>query len=147
MRLSSLVCGILCINKRVTYITNQVLTSKHDCVFDLFQFNLRLPKRLAHCKSFTQSCRKHSLCDYFSTRTLYCSKKVHRVFKQSQCSCKLRIKDTPASLKSHCVNKISEFTFYPVRKPKTKLKLQNFYAFNRGGNDLIWITKTPHSAN
>ena len=30
MLLSSLVYGIVCINKRVTYITNQVLTSKHD---------------------------------------------------------------------------------------------------------------------
>lgn len=32
IRLSSLVYGIVCLNKRVTYITNEVLTSKHDCV-------------------------------------------------------------------------------------------------------------------
>jgi len=31
-QLSSLVYGIVCINKRVTYITNEELTSKHDCV-------------------------------------------------------------------------------------------------------------------
>jgi len=38
MRLSSLTYGIVCINKRVTYRTNEVLTSKHDCVFDLFDY-------------------------------------------------------------------------------------------------------------
>ena len=32
MRLSSLAYGIVCFNKRVTYITNEVLTRKHDCV-------------------------------------------------------------------------------------------------------------------
>jgi hypothetical protein len=114
MRLSSLVYGIVCIKKRVTYITNQVLTSKHGCVFDLFDINLHLPKRLANCTSFTQSCSKHPLCDFFSTSTLYCTKKAHRVFKQPQCRCKLFIKDSPAGLKSQCVNKISEFTFYPI---------------------------------
>jgi hypothetical protein len=36
MRLSSLTYGIVCINNRVTYINNEVLKSKHDCVFDLF---------------------------------------------------------------------------------------------------------------
>ena len=135
MRLSSLVYGIVCINKRVTYITNQVLTSKHDCMFDLFDINLRLPKRLANCTSFTQSCSKHPLHHYFSTGTLYCTKKTHHKFKQSQCHCKLCIKNTPASLKSLCVNKITEFTFYP--KPKTKLKLQNFYPFNHSRSDLV----------
>ena len=28
--------GIVSINKRVTYITNEVLTSKHDCVFEVY---------------------------------------------------------------------------------------------------------------
>ena len=113
MRLLSLVYGVVCIKKRVTYITNQVLSSKHDCVCDLFDINLRLPKRLANCTSFTQSCSKHPLHDYFSTGTLYCTKRTHRKFKQPQCSCKLCIKDTPPSLKSLCVNKISKFTLYP----------------------------------
>ena len=84
MRLSSLVYGIVSINKRVTYITNQVLTSKHNCVFELFDINLNLPKRLANCTSFTQSCSKHPLHNYFLTVTLYCTKKTHRTFKQPQ---------------------------------------------------------------
>jgi len=41
MRLSSLAFGIVCINKCVTCITNEVLMSRHDCVFD---FDLHLPK-------------------------------------------------------------------------------------------------------
>ena len=54
-----------------------------------------------------------TLCDDFPVGTLYCTKKSHRVFKESQCV-KLCIKDTAASLKSQCVDKISEFTFYPI---------------------------------
>jgi len=59
MRLSSLAYGIVCINKRVTYITNEVLTSRHDYVFDLFDIDLQLPKRLANSKLSTQSCSEH----------------------------------------------------------------------------------------
>jgi len=29
-----------------------------------FDIDLRLPKRLANCKSFTQSCSEHPLCDF-----------------------------------------------------------------------------------
>ena len=39
-RISSLAFGIVCINKRVTCITNEVLTSRHNCVFDLFDIDL-----------------------------------------------------------------------------------------------------------
>ena len=67
-----------------------------------FDIDLRLPKRLANCKSFTQSCSEHPLCDYFPVGTLYCTKKSHHVVKESQCRCKLCIKDSPASLKSLC---------------------------------------------
>jgi len=74
MRLSSLAHGILCINKRVTYITNELLTSRHDCVFDLFDIDLQLPKRLANCKLFTRSCSEHPLCDYYPGSTIYCTK-------------------------------------------------------------------------
>ena len=71
MRLSSLAYGIVGIKKRVTYITNEVLTSRHDCVFDLFDIDLHLPKRLANFKLFTQSCSEHPLCDYYPCATLY----------------------------------------------------------------------------
>jgi len=32
MQLSSLAYGIVSVNKRVTYITSEVITSRHDCV-------------------------------------------------------------------------------------------------------------------
>jgi hypothetical protein len=47
MRLS-LAYGIVCLNKRLTYITNNVLTSKHECKFDVFALDLHKPKRLAN---------------------------------------------------------------------------------------------------
>jgi len=119
-------------------------------VFDLFGNNLHLPKRLTNCESFTHSCSENSHYDDFPVGALYYTKKSHHVVKESQCRCKLCIKDTPGSLKSQCVNKISEFTFYPTPKHfdrvKTKQKLQNFHVFNRGASNFLWITK-PHSAN
>jgi len=106
MCLSSLAHGIVCINKRVTYITNEVLTSRHDCVFDLFDIDLQLSKRLTNCKLFTRSCSEHPLCDYYPGSTVYCIKQTHRVLKESLYPCKVCVKDGPASLKSLCVNKL-----------------------------------------
>ena len=48
MRLSSLAYGVVCINKRLTYITNDVLTSRHECRFDVFDLDLYRPRRLAN---------------------------------------------------------------------------------------------------
>jgi len=52
--LSSLAFGIVRINKRVTYITNEVLTSRHDCVFERYSCDLELTKKLAGCKLYTR---------------------------------------------------------------------------------------------
>ena len=106
MRLSSPVYGIVCINKHVTYISNEVLTSTHDCVFDLFDIDLQLPKRIANCKLFTRSCSEQALCRYFPGGIVYCTKQTHRVLKESLCLCKVCVKDGHASLKSLCVNKL-----------------------------------------
>ena len=102
MRLSSLPYGIFCINKRVTYITNEVLTSMHDGVLDLFDIDLQLPKRLANSKLFTQSCSEHHLYDYNPGASVYCTKQPHCVLYEPQCLCKLCVKGGPASLKSLC---------------------------------------------
>ena len=59
MRSSSLAYGIVCIKNRVTCITNEVLTSKHDSVFDMFACELHLPQKLTECNLFAQSCSKH----------------------------------------------------------------------------------------
>ena len=106
IRLSSLAYGIVCVNNRVTYITKEVLTSKHDCMLDLFGYNLHAPKQLADCKLYTHYC---SVLPYkkFPSGTLFCSKISHRTYWGQQCFCKLYVKAGPASLKSQCVNKLS----------------------------------------
>jgi len=89
--LSSLVFGIVCIEKRVTYITNVVLMSKHHLVFESYTCDLELPKKRAGCKFYTR---------YFSMwpfSMLYCTKKSHSFFRQAQCYCELCEKDGPAS--------------------------------------------------
>ena len=50
MRLSSLAYGVVCIKKRLTYTTNDVLRSRHECKFDVFALDLHRPTRLANCK-------------------------------------------------------------------------------------------------
>jgi len=42
IHLSSLAYGIVSTNKRVTYITNEVLTSKQDYLFEVYTCNLHL---------------------------------------------------------------------------------------------------------
>jgi len=49
MRLSSLSYVIVCINKRVTSITNEVLTSMNDRVYERYICYLEIPKKLARC--------------------------------------------------------------------------------------------------
>ena len=93
MRLSSLAYGIVCINKRVTYITNEVLTSRHNCIFELFGIDLQLPKRIANCKFFIQSCSEHPLCDYYPGSSVYSTKETHRMLKEPQFPCKLCVKN------------------------------------------------------
>jgi hypothetical protein len=44
--LTSLAYGIASVNNRVIYITNGVFTSKHNCMSDLFAYDLHAPKRL-----------------------------------------------------------------------------------------------------
>ena len=42
IRLSLLAFGIVCIKMRVTYITNEVLTSSHDCAIERYTCDLKL---------------------------------------------------------------------------------------------------------
>ena len=54
--LSSLAFGIVCINKRVAYITNEVLTSRHDCVFESYTCDFELPKKAGWLQIVTRYC-------------------------------------------------------------------------------------------
>jgi hypothetical protein len=107
MRLSSLPYGIVRINKRVTCITDEVLTSKHDYVLDLFAYELHLSQQVANCNLFAQRCSENLRCDYYPRGILYCTKQS-RVLEQPQCPCKLCVKIGPPSLKSLYVNKLHE---------------------------------------
>jgi hypothetical protein len=50
MRISSLAYGTVFVNGRMTFITSEVLTSGHDCVSNIFAYNLHAPMQLADCK-------------------------------------------------------------------------------------------------
>jgi hypothetical protein len=129
--LSSLVYGIVSVRKRVTYITNQVLTSKHECILDLFGCDFHLPKRLANCKLYTQYCSAHPKSEVFVPETLFCSKKSHRMLGEAQYHCKLCVKDDPGSLKTLCINQLGKFTYYSIKtRKRTNRKCKNRLRFS-----------------
>jgi len=108
IQLSSLTYGIVNINKRITYITNEVLTSIHDCVFERYTCELDLPKNLAGCRLYTRYCSMYpkKTCSFY---ILYSTKQSHRLFGETQCHCKLCIKERPASLKAQCIDRLHRF--------------------------------------
>ena len=112
IRLSSLAYGIVLLNKRVTYITNHVLTSKHNCLQDFYAYDLHVPNALANCKVYPIYCREHPF-NKIVAGSLFCTKQSHRLYSgpKNPCKCKLCIKSGPPSLKSLCVNRIASFTF------------------------------------
>jgi hypothetical protein len=59
MHISSLAYGIVCIKDRIAYVTNEVLTSKHECIFDDWATNLDIPRQLANCRLYGTLC---SIC-------------------------------------------------------------------------------------
>jgi hypothetical protein len=58
IQLSSLAYGVVCINKRLTNIANDTLTSRHECIFHTCAFDLNVPRRLANCKADSVSVTK-----------------------------------------------------------------------------------------
>jgi hypothetical protein len=50
IRLHSLAYGILCVSNRITYLSNETLIPKHDCVSNLLAYDLGVPRRLVNCK-------------------------------------------------------------------------------------------------
>ena len=73
IKLSSLAYGVVCVNKRLTYITNETLTSRHECIFDLGAFNLNLPRRLANCEANIRFCDENPPMDTFPPGVLFCT--------------------------------------------------------------------------
>jgi len=106
-RLSSLTYGIVSIDRYVTCITNEVLASRHDCMFERYIcVYLNLPKILTGCNSQTLRCSMYPK-DPKLFWTLHCTKSSHHYSREKyQCRCRLCAKDKPSSLKSLCVNKL-----------------------------------------
>jgi hypothetical protein len=104
--LSSMAYGVVCINKRLTYIANDTLTSRHECVFHTCAFDLNVPRRLANFKEDISFCNKNRPIDIFPAEVLFCTKRSHNRSKNNQCQYTLCVKTGPASLKSLCVNKL-----------------------------------------
>jgi len=75
IELSSLTYGIVNIYKRITYINNEVLTSRHDCVFGRYTCDMDLPKKLACCILYTRYCSMYpkNTCPFY---ILYCAKNL-----------------------------------------------------------------------
>jgi hypothetical protein len=99
MRISSLAYRIVSVNRRVTFITSEVLTSRHDCVSNIFAYKLHAPMQLAGCKVTTV--QTHGFL-----REHFCTKKSHRLYWDHRCTCKLCVKKGPATVKSLCVYKL-----------------------------------------
>ena len=99
--------GIVTVKGQVTCITNEVMSSKHDCVFKVYFCLFDSPIRLANCKAYKQYCPLHrdDTCFY---QILHSSQKSRRMSAYTKCHYKLCVKDKPASLKSLCVNKLHE---------------------------------------
>jgi hypothetical protein len=107
IRLHSLAYGIVCVNRRITYLSNETLTSRHDCVSNLLAYDLNVPTRLANCKLRATYCVTRPY-KRFVSGALFCTKKSHGWFLNRMCPCRLCVKDKPPSLKSLCVNKLAE---------------------------------------
>jgi hypothetical protein len=140
MRSSSLAYGVVCINKRLTYFTNYVLTSRHECKFNMCTLDLNKPSPLANCKLYTRFCSKYSLINIFPTKILFCSKRSHNWSRKNQCRCKLCVKIGPASLKSLFVNKLGSLPS-KYRKIKTASVQKTNYVYSKHSSNFICVSK------
>jgi hypothetical protein len=105
--LSCLAYGIVSIDNHVTYVTDEVLTSRHECVIKSYWYlsDFDVVKRLANCKYDKKSCLQHPYKNAPFSMSL-CTMQSHRRSWDPRCDCKLCVKNGPASLKSLCVNKL-----------------------------------------
>jgi len=117
IQLSCLTFGIVTVKGRVAFITNEVKSSMHDWVHDVYFCDYDSPTVLADCKVYTRYCPLHpdNTCPY---HILYSSRKSFRVSACTKCHCRLCVESRPASLKALCVNKLHEITYYPIKLRK-----------------------------
>ena len=107
VQLGCLVYGIITIKGRVTSITNEVLSSRHNCVIEVYFCDYESPVRLANCTAYIRHCPLHTDYSCFK-QVLHFTKNPSLMSKYTKCRCKLCVKDKPPNLKSLCVNKLYE---------------------------------------
>jgi hypothetical protein len=78
MRVASLAYGKVSLNRRVTFKTSEVLIARHDCVSNIFAYNLDAPMRLGGCKIYIRYCSSRP-SKRFSSVSLLCTKQSHRL--------------------------------------------------------------------
>jgi len=144
--LSSLAFGIVCINKRVTYITNEVLRSNMTVCLNVKILNCYYLKTwlAANFTRGTVQCIVKRTCPFY---LLHCKKKSHNLFRESQCHCKICVKDGPANLESLCVNKLGIYS--PSNQTiclKPNCAFRNLRVFNHTVRKLLSVTE-PQAAN
>ena len=117
IQLSCLTYGIVTVEGRVKFITNEVKSSMHDCMHDVYFCDCVSPTVLAVCKVYMHYCPLHTdnTCPY---HILYFSRKSFRLSACTKCHCKLCVKSRPASLKALCVNKLRGIIYYPIKLKK-----------------------------
>jgi hypothetical protein len=104
MRISSLAHGIVFVNGRVTFITSEVLSSRHDCMSNIFAYNLRAPMQLAGCKFYNRYFNRR-LTKRLTSGTLSLSRN-HIAYTGTVHVLVNCVKRGPSSLKSLCVCKL-----------------------------------------
>ena len=109
MRLGCLTYGIVIVKGCVTYITNQVKSLMHDCVYYRYFCEFDSPIKLANCKVYSRYCSLHhnNNCPY---HVLFHSHKSRRMSPYIKCHCKHCVKNKTPSLKFLCVNKLHKVT-------------------------------------
>jgi len=137
IQLGCLAYGIITDKGRGTCITNEVMSSTHGCVFQVYFCEFDPLIRLANCKAYTQYCPLHpdNAC---LNQILYSPQKPRCLSAYTKCHCKLCVKDKPSSLKSLCVNKLhgkSSNNYRCIKKwcfcRKIKSVCSNYLLFNK----------------
>ena len=109
IQLSCLTYRIVTVKGRVTFITNEVKSSMHDCTYSMYFCDSDSPIKLANCKVYSHYCSLHpnNNCPY---HILFHSLRSRRTSPYMKCLCHLCVKNKTHSLKSLCVNKLQEIT-------------------------------------
>jgi hypothetical protein len=98
---SSIPYAVACVDSRIMFITNEMQTSRHDCLYgqrtayckwfkriyyEDFDYLKKIPNRLADCEYFNS---KNSLRHRYMTESywysIFCTRKVHQWWRLPEC--------------------------------------------------------------